>query len=135
MKTREKGNLGELIAMKEMVKRGYDVLLPTSDHVPFDFVAHKDGELIKVQVKARRNVDGKITDITLMKNNYYNSQGMKREAYNDSDWDWLLVVDVEAENVYKLVRDDFDVKVLTLRTEAPKNGQTKGIRMAENYLF
>lgn len=135
MKTREKGNLGELIAMKEMVKKGYDVLLPTSDHVPFDFVAHKNGELTKVQVKARRNVNGKITDITLMKNNYYNSQGMQREAYNENDWDWLLVVDIETEKIYKLVRSDFDAAVLTLRTEAPKNGQTKGIRLAENYLF
>ena len=38
MKTRDAGKVGEMIAMTEFAKLGYDILLPTSDHLPFDFV-------------------------------------------------------------------------------------------------
>ena len=45
------GNIGELAAMLEFAKRGYEIYSPT-DNGTFDFIAHKDDELKKVEVKS-----------------------------------------------------------------------------------
>jgi len=136
MNTVEKGNLAEAIAIKEMMKLGYDILTPFGHHLPFDFVAHKNGELLKIQVKGKDSSKGRITDIKLKRNPFNNFKGIKQKMYESGDWDWMLVVDLKTEKVYRLTFDDFGSSInLTLRTEQPKNGQLKGINLAEDYLL
>lgn len=50
------GSLGESRAQTEFIKRGYEVYIGTSNAY-YDFVANKDGKLLRVEVKAttRRN--------------------------------------------------------------------------------
>ena len=134
MKTRDVGKLGEIIAMKELAKLGYDILLPTSDHLPFDFVVHKDGNLLKVQVKTRSKANGALS-FKLSEYPYprYNETVLGRK-YNTTDFDWLLLVDIESEVVYKFTWDQLlDSESINLRIEKSKNNQTKGVWLAENH--
>lgn len=39
--TKDKGDLGVAKAYADLVGKGFDVLLPTTEHAPFDLVAHK----------------------------------------------------------------------------------------------
>jgi hypothetical protein len=136
MNTVEKGALAEAIAVKEMIKRGYDILTPNTHAVPFDFVAHKDGELVKVQVKGKVPVKGKLRDIKLIRNPFQNTKGTKvPRPYTSKDFDIMLVVDLDTEIVYTIPFDEFEGKNMTLRLDAPKNGQVKGIRLAEDFLL
>ena len=51
--TRDKGDLGVLKAQLDLFEQGYTVLLPMTEHSPFDLVAYKDGEFRRIQVKYR----------------------------------------------------------------------------------
>ena len=51
--TKSKGDLGVLKAQVDLLEQGYAVLLPLTEHCPFDLVAYKDGEFRRVQVKYR----------------------------------------------------------------------------------
>jgi Holliday junction resolvase-like predicted endonuclease len=47
----DKGTIGELACAAYMAREGYDVFFDTSGKTSFDFIAHKNGILIRVQVK------------------------------------------------------------------------------------
>ena len=47
------GFIGEVKAITEFLKLGFNIYTPLSDgNDKFDFIAHKDGELIRVEVKS-----------------------------------------------------------------------------------
>jgi hypothetical protein len=54
--TKQKGDLGVLYAQLDLAKRGYIILLPQTEHAPFDLVAYKAGRFLRVQVKYRAAV-------------------------------------------------------------------------------
>ncbi len=49
--TKNKGDLGVLKAQVDLCSKGYLILTPLSEHSPFDIVAYKNGEFIRIQVK------------------------------------------------------------------------------------
>ena len=56
--TKNKGDLGVLHAKVDLAEKGYRLLLPLSEHEPFDLVAYKDGTFLRVQVRYRTMVNG-----------------------------------------------------------------------------
>ena len=48
---KEKGDLGVLKAQVSLYEQGFSILLPVTEHAPFDLVAYKDGLFKRVQVK------------------------------------------------------------------------------------
>lgn len=59
--TKTKGDLGVLYAQLDLVKKGYWILLPQTEHAPFDLVAYRAGLFLRVQVKYRAAKSGVIT--------------------------------------------------------------------------
>ncbi|GAA1502007.1 hypothetical protein GCM10009788_01340 [Nocardioides humi] len=51
--TKDKGDLGVAKAFADLVGKGYQVLVPMTEHAPFDLVAYKGGSFLRVQVKFR----------------------------------------------------------------------------------
>lgn len=51
MNTKDKGNIGEAIAIAEFVKRGIQVSIPFGDNARYDLIAEFNGKLNKIQVK------------------------------------------------------------------------------------
>lgn len=52
MNTNQKGLLGELRVAQELLKAGYEVFAPLTGKASCDLVAVKDGQLLRVQIKA-----------------------------------------------------------------------------------
>ena len=42
--TKDKGDLGVLKAQVSLYEQGYSILLPLTEHAPFDLVAYKDND-------------------------------------------------------------------------------------------
>src|SRR5678815_1337038 len=55
--TKDKGDLGILKAQVDLYAQGFTILRPLTEHAPFDLVAYRDGEFLRVQVKYRK-LDG-----------------------------------------------------------------------------
>ncbi len=49
--TKEQGDLGVLKAQIDLFEQGFTILLPLTEHSPFDLAAYRKGEFRRVQVK------------------------------------------------------------------------------------
>ncbi|MGL5921322.1 group I intron-associated PD-(D/E)XK endonuclease [Chroococcidiopsis sp.] len=91
MDTKLKGDIAEQAAVFHAVKRGWGVLKPIGDRLPYDLVFDVGGVLVKIQVKyawfdspsGNYVVDNRWTKT--------NRRLMVREAYKQSDFDFALV--------------------------------------------
>jgi hypothetical protein len=54
------GAANELLVASDLIKKGYDIFRSESPHAPFDLVAHKDGVLLRIEVRTgQRLANGK----------------------------------------------------------------------------
>lgn len=91
MDTKLKGDVAEQAVILQALNRGWGVLRPVGDRLPYDLLFDVNGTLVKVQVKcawfdrARGNyvVDNRRTKT--------NRRLMVRSRYNTSDFDFALV--------------------------------------------
>ncbi len=89
--TKIKGDVAEQAAVLHALKRGWGVLKPVGDRLPYDLIFDVNGTLVKIQVKcawfdkSRKNyvVDNRRTKT--------NRRIMLRVAYAPSDFDFALV--------------------------------------------
>ncbi len=49
--TKDKGDLGVLKAQVSLYEQGHCILLPLTEHAPFDLLVYKDNDFRRVQVK------------------------------------------------------------------------------------
>lgn len=138
--TKEKGDLASLKIAAKLSEQGLKVLVPLSEHMPFDLVAFDPSRntFYKVQCKYRKEKLGKI-EIKL-KSCYSTSKGVVSKRYDSGSFDVLAVYVPERDLVF------FCTEALTstlqdsivFRTEPPKPSGKGGLlnnsRMVEDYL-
>jgi hypothetical protein len=127
MRTNIKGDIGELSIMREFLKLDYWCSKPFGDDCPYDLIVdNKNGELKRVQIKYVTPNENNTLRVKL-----FSETGI---SYRETV-DWIAVYNSESEKCYLLKLDTFnsDVATLYLRLDAPKNNQSKGINLAENY--
>lgn len=127
MRTNIKGDIGEVLVMAKLLKEGYWVSKPFGDDCPYDIIADdKMGNIKRIQVKYSTPKNSKIRcDLT--------SSGA---SYKDQHIDWILVVDGESEEIYRVDLNELTTEtVVYLRLEPAKNGQTAGVKFAKDYLI
>ena len=131
MDSKKKGNLTELQCLAAFIECGYEVSIPYGDSSKYDFIADKDGQLLKIQVKTSSMKNGNSDAICFScRSTHVNCSGVKNVRYSENEIDYFAtywdgkcyVVPVQECSVEK-----------TLRFVPPKNGQTKGISFAEEY--
>ena len=89
MDTKLKADIAESAVITELLKRGFRVLKPIGDRLPYDLALDINGKLLKVQVKSA----------WLRKNAYYvdtrrtktNRRQMLRERYDSKDFDFAVI--------------------------------------------
>ncbi len=59
--TKNKGDLGVLHAKVDLFEKCFLLLMPQTEHAPFDLVAYRDERFFRVQVKYRAAVDGRVS--------------------------------------------------------------------------
>ena len=127
MRTNIKGDIGELSIMREFLKLDYWCSNPFGDDCPYDLIVdNKSGELKKVQIKYVTPNKERTLRVPLFSNTGVDYR---------KTIDWIAVYDSESEKCYLLKLDTFDSDVATLylRLDKPKNNQSRGINLAEDY--
>lgn len=126
--TNDKGDIGVLKITADLVEKGYPVFTPISATCPFDLLIEKDG-FKRVQVKYRNVSKQGTLDVHLTRAIITNNKITSRK--ND-EVDILAVYCPQTNACYYIYTNQFSESI-SLRVNAPKNGQTTNIRFAENY--
>ena len=135
MNSKDKGNIGEAIVLAEFTKRQIQVAIPFGDNARYDLIAEFNGKLNKIQVK----YCGQITE-----NNSFicpcasstNHTTNKHLSTYDNDVDYMAFYLVSIDKLLLVPIEKLKGrKTITFRLEPPKNGQTIGINLIEDYLL
>ena len=129
--TKSKGDLGVLKAQVDLHQKGYLILLPHTEHSPFDLVVYKDGCFKRVQVKYRELTSKGILEVRF-RSSYCNTKGVVTSVVDKNEIDVYCVYCPQTDECYYFDPKQFD-KSLSLRVEAPKNNQLYGINFAKEY--
>lgn len=137
MNTKDTGTLAELLVTTSLLKRGYGVSVPVGDNARYDLIVDLNNKLIRVQVKAVTPRKGKL-EIPLFTMTYDPTKGKNNRAssrnYTADEIDMVIGVDLNSDKMYYIPMSDFDgASIVTLRLEATKNNQSKGVRMASDF--
>lgn len=128
--SKEKGNLTELRCLTAFYELGHKVSIPYGENCRYDFILDVNGHLLKIQCKTSRSVSDECFKFACRSTHASSSSGVKYENYSKEQIDYFstfyngkcYLVPVEECGVEK-----------NLRLCYPKNGQKKGISLAEDY--
>jgi hypothetical protein len=91
MNTKQRGDIAEQAAVLEALKRGWSVLRPVGDNLPYDLVVDIGNRFVKVQVKCAW-LDGPSQNFVVdNRRTKTNRRQMIREEYKPTDFDFALV--------------------------------------------
>ena len=129
--TKLKGDLGVLKAQVDLFEQGFIILMPLTEHSPFDLVAYKDGAFWRVQVKYRKldrfgKMDVKFSTC------WADKHGTHTVPVDKEEIDLYCVYCPDTDECYYLNPNDFGSNV-TLRVKTPKNNQAKNVKFAADY--
>ena len=131
IETKQKGNLTELQCLAAFVKEGCGVNIPYGDCYPYDFIADIDGHLFKIQVKTSSIKDENSIKFSC-RSTHVNCNGVSNVRYQAQDVDYFATY--WDNQCYLIPFNECSVEK-TLRFAPPKNGQTKGITFAKDYIL
>jgi len=107
MDTKLKGDIAEQAAILHALKRGWGVLKPVGDRLPYDLVFDVEGTLVKIQVKYAWFDEPSGNYVVDNRRTKTNRRIMVREAYQPSDFDFALVYVENLDLFYILPVDVF----------------------------
>ena len=88
--TKLKGDISEQAAILHALKRGWGVLKPIGDRLPYDLVFDVRGTFVKVQVKCAWFDESRGNYVVDNRRTKTNRRVMVREVYSPSDFDFAL---------------------------------------------
>lgn len=127
--SKKKGNLTEMQCMSAFIEKNCSVSIPYGDNSKYDFIADVNGRLLKIQVKTASKRDDESIKFSC-RTTHVNCSGVRNVKYNSEDVDFFATY---WNGTCYLVPVNECSAEKTLRFGAPKNGQSKGIYLAENY--
>ena len=98
MDTKLKADIAESAVVTELLKRGFRVLKPIGDRLPYDLAIDNDGKLIKIQVKSAWHYKGAYkVDARITKTN---RRKMVRKYYHKNDFDFAIIYISDLDTFY-----------------------------------
>jgi hypothetical protein len=107
MDTKQIGDIAEQAAILQALKRGWGVLKPVGDRLPYDLVFDVQGILVKIQVKSAWFDVSSGNFVVDNRRTKTNRRYMIRRAYQTSDFDFALIYLAEIDLFYVLPIDVF----------------------------
>ena len=107
--TKTKGDLGVLKAQCDLYEKGYDILIPLTEHAPFDLVIHKNGEFDRVQVKYI-SLENENTIRLKIGSSWSDKKGKHFKLYNRNDLDIFCIYCPNTNKCYYIRFEDIDVE-------------------------
>lgn len=132
--TKSKGDIGLTAVIADLTKKGFQVCLPISEHLPFDLIAvDEKGKLARVQVKYIKLSNG-VIEIPL-RSVYSNGKGSYAVKHDFESFDGYACYcpDVDTIYYYPISINETCSTAVTLRVSQAMIND-KRIRYAENYL-
>ena len=129
--TKQKGDLGVMKAQLDLFEQGFIILNPITEHAPFDLVAYKDKNFLRIQVKYK-SVD-KTGSITVhFRSCWADKNGTHMQPVDKGEVDIYCIYCPNTDECYYFNPSEFRSSV-TLRVITPKNNQSKNINLAADY--
>ena len=107
MNTKLKGDIAEQAAILQALKRGWGVLKPVGDRLPYDLVFDVTGTLVKVQVKCAWFDNPSRNYVVDNRRTKTNRRSMIRDVYKPTDFDFALVYILDHDLFYVFPVDVF----------------------------
>jgi PD-(D/E)XK endonuclease len=126
------GQRTEAIVLPELVKLGHRVLVPFGVNHRYDFAIDLGDRFLRLQCKTARLLGGRIL---------FNAQSIRsntQRVYLRSyfgEIDYFAVYSPDIDRVYAVPVDEAGRCSGSLRVEPTANGQSKGVRWADDYLL
>ncbi|HYK68242.1 MAG TPA: group I intron-associated PD-(D/E)XK endonuclease [Streptosporangiaceae bacterium] len=124
------GNSTEAMVLAALVRAGYKPLIPFGGGHPYDIALDMGGKLARVQCKTGRL----LTESAVFFPTAIWCRNMSYRSYQ-GDVDLFGVFCRATEQVYLVPIEDVPAKGAYLRIAPTKNGQTKGVRWAKDYVI
>jgi hypothetical protein len=134
MTTANRGDIGVIKIMENLIQQSIAIFIPFSASLPFDIVAYTNNKFYKIQVKYRKlGTNKKILAIYADRSAICNSH-ITRKNYTDDDFDVLAVYCPDTNQCYFIPKNTFNTRCIHLRLTAPENKQHAGIiRYAKDF--
>ena len=107
--TKSKGDLAIFKSQLDLYEKGYTVLLPLTEYAPFDLVAYKDYQFLRIQVK-HRHLSEKGTLYIKFSNSYSTKHGVKQNLLINLKW--IIIVCIFQKRTYVIMFDLWILKSL-----------------------
>lgn len=131
MDSKQKGNITELEVLTYITKLGYQVSIPFGDRERYDQIWDIKGKLLKIQVKTSRLSDDSSYIVFSCRSNTKVQGKTVHSRYTKNEIDYFATFWDDRCYLVPVEETSTDKR---LRFEPPKNGQTKGITFAQDYL-
>lgn len=128
--TKTKGDLGVAKAYCDLVEKGYVVLFPATEHMPFDLVAYDGKTFIRIQVKYKRAVNGAVQ--IRLESWWADRNGSHGRPIDRSQVDVYCVYCPDTDKCYYFKPENVGT-YFTIRLDSPKNNQLKKINFADDF--
>ena len=124
MNSKEKGNIGEGLALAEFAKRGIQVSIPFGDNARYDLIAEFNGKLNKIQVKYCNQQISENNSIACPCASSLNHTTNKNKTTYENDVDYFVFYLVEWDKMVLMPIEKIGArKVVAFRLDKPKNNQ------------
>ena len=128
--TKTKGDLGVLCAKVDLVKKGYGLLLPLTEHAPFDLVAFRENIFLRISVKYRTMKEGAVG--LRFSSVWVDRRQIHRVPIDKSAIDLVCIYCPDTELCYyvdpRRFRDAVNLRILP-----PKNRQQYSVHWASDF--
>lgn len=134
MNSKDKGNIGEALAIAKFVELGIQVSIPFGDNARYDLIADFNGKLNKIQVKYCNCLsENDSLSCRCCSSTYHTKYGANHSYKDDVDymcfylapWNEIVLIPIE---------DIGNRKTIQIRKNLPKNNQSN-VTLYSDYLF
>lgn len=130
MNSKHIGNIGEILAIAYLVKKGYYVSIPYGDNARYDLIVDDGIKLHRIQVKTTVPITDSFAEFYLQSSQAHRGKG--KEGYT-GQIDAFILVDIKNEKLF--YTEDTERTFIKLRYLPTESGQVKGINFAEDFLL
>ena len=133
MDTKLKADIAEAAVITALLKRGFRVLRPVGDRLPYDLALDIDGKLLRIQVKSAWFYNGSYTvDSRRTKTN---RREMIRKRYGEDDFDFAIIYIQELNIFYIMPQSIFSSykSEISLVEAAKRQRKPKSAEYRENW--
>lgn len=132
--TATKGEITECMVLARLTQLGYRCLIPWGHDHRYDIAIDDDGKFVRIQCKTARYLkeQGCLEFNTAITYARVGGKPHLRKGYR-GEADYFGVYSPDTGKVYLVPVDDAPNDAATLRLDATKNNQEKGVRWAKDF--